>query len=394
MNVLFLCSLYSQSQIDIYRENSKCGLQFAAQNLQESIIEGAIANDISITVLSQPILSTYPLGYKKIKVQDSDFIFRGINIGKSLGFCNLPFLNIPPISTLMRYIKEWYNSHVGEKVLWVYSLNPLLMKAAIDAKSHYHDIEIKLIVPDLIRFCGFNKYYKYLGLQKRRINKVNKLSKQFDKYVLLCENMAIDLGITRKKYVVMEGIFSPENVDEVVQKKSNKTILYTGNLDSRYGVIDLINAFELIQDDNYRLMIRGNGSTESIIKEYISKDNRISLIPPLSKADLIRLEMSATLLVNPVSPTQDFTNYFFPSKTMDYLASGTPTIMFPLTCIPKEYKKHLYFFTGDTPEDMANDMVRLCETRADILETRGKEAAKFIHQNKLSKQQVKKIIDL
>ena len=181
---------------------------------------------------------------------------------------------------------------------------------------------------------------------------------------------------------------------EVLCKNVNKTILYTGNLDKRYGIIDLLDAFQLIKDDDYRLWIRGNGNTEIEIKERMKQDKRISLIPQLSKNALLRLEREASLLVNPVSYREEFTKFFFPSKTMDYLASGTPTMMHKLACLPNEYLEYLYLFKNDTPTQMATDIQQFFTSDLTTRIEKGRKASRFIRTKKTAKIQVKKILDI
>jgi glycosyltransferase involved in cell wall biosynthesis len=394
MNVLFLGLMYSQDKIGEYKINCKRGLQFAAQNLQESIIEGLLANGVEVTTIVKPVLSTFPKGYRYPYVRGCDFIFRGKNMGRSIGYFNLPLFNKPSKSEYLKLIEDWYYKTGSEKVMFVYALEARLMKIAVETKNKFPDITIIQIVPDLPRFVGCNKYYKKLGLKERDERMIYNLVGKFDRYVLLCKNMADDLRVDKKKCVVMEGIFSPEDTVSSTVKESQRVILYTGNLDARYGIINLLDAFSLIKDENFRLWIRGNGATEPIVRERMTKDSRISLIPQLSKAELLALERKATILVNPVSPKQEFTRFFFPSKTMDYLASGTPTLMFELECLPEEYKPHLFFFKEDTSEQMASDLCKYCCLSEKKLKEKGENASRFIMENKLSKMQVKRILDI
>lgn len=394
MNILFLGALYSQDKIDEYKNNSKSGLQFAAQNLQESLIEGAIENGAHIEVVAKPVLSTFPHGYRKLRVSDCDYIFKNKKIGKSLGYINIPFLNKPTFSQYNVLLEDWYKKNEGEKSIWVYSLTKQMMQVAVNFKNNHQDVKLVLIVPDLLRFCGCNKYYRMMGFQKKNIKLVQKLCQSFDRYVLLCENMAKDLGIEEKVYTIMEGIFTSDEDDCVLCKNVNKTILYTGNLDKRYGIIDLLDAFQLIKDDDYRLWIRGNGNTEIEIKERMKQDKRISLIPQLSKNALLRLEREASLLVNPVSYREEFSKFFFPSKTMDYLASGTPTMMHKLACLPNEYLEYLYLFKNDTPTQMATDIQQFFTSDLTTRTEKGRKASKFIRTEKTAKNQVKKIFDI
>lgn len=392
--MLFLGLMYSQDKIVEYKKKCKRGLQFAAQNLQESIIEGLFANGVEVTTIVKPVLSTFPMGYKYPYVRGCDFIFKGKNIGHSIGYFNLPVFNRPSKSEYQKLIEEWYNKSGNEKVIFVYALEARLMRIAVETKNKYPDITIVQIVPDLPRFMGCNKYYKKLGLKERDERTIYNLVSKFDRYVLLCKNMADDLRVDKNKSVVMEGIFSPEGSVGTTIKELQRVILYTGNLDARYGIINLLDAFSLIKDENFRLWIRGNGATETIVRERMTKDSRISLIPQLSKSELLALERKATILVNPVSSKQEFTRFFFPSKTMDYLASGTPTLMFELECLPEEYKPHLFFFKDDTPEQMAKDLHKYCSLSETELKEKGDNAARFIMENKLSKMQVKKILDI
>ena len=178
-----------------------------------------------------------------------------------------------------------------------------------------------------------------------------------------------------------------------VEKTQLKSILYTGNLGRRYGILTLLDAFLSIKSSDYRLWIRGAGDTLNDIRERQKEDPRIVIYDPLSREDLVRLEKSATLLVNPVSSKEEFTSFFFPSKTMEYLASGTPTLMCRLACLPNEYHQHLFFFKDDSVEDLRDKIEQICSKPQAELEEFGAKASEFILNKKTPKVQVKHIID-
>ena len=126
----------------------------------------------------------------------------------------------------------------------------------------------------------------------------------------------------------------------------------------------------------------------------ISTDNRIKNIPAMPKEELLKLEQSSTLLVNPVPYSEEFTKYFFPSKTMDYLASGTPTLMYELDCLPLEYKEHLVLLKDESIEALRDKIVEVCNWSSDYSREKGEKAREFILTQKNAKCQVRKIIDL
>lgn len=394
-DILFLSCAYSDNQKDLFQKESKRGYQFAAQNLQESIIEGLINNGVKTEVLSIPSLSTYPLGCNLPYVKDADFILNGQKLGKSLGFLNIPFIrNLYP-SRCNTFIDKWNKQNISKsKWILVYGLHANLLKIAVKAKLRNPNLKICVIIPDLPENMGYNKYLKALGMQKKYIDYVNKTVSLFDAFIPLAAPMMEKLGIEQKPYIVMEGIFSDVSEPTTVEKDNYKVILYTGNLNKRYGIISLLDAFQLLQDaQDYRLWIRGNGDAMNEVLLRSNTDDRIKYWDSMSKTDLIKLQKKATLLVNCVPPSMSFTRYFFPSKTMDYLASGTPTIMHKLDCLPKEYFDHLYFFEGESVDSMAKSIRMICEKSKEERFDFGKKASEFIYVEKNSTKQTAKIIN-
>jgi glycosyltransferase involved in cell wall biosynthesis len=154
----------------------------------------------------------------------------------------------------------------------------------------------------------------------------------------------------------VDGIYggTPDEIFST-SKDEHKTILYIGKAEERTGIYDLIEAFKQIDDPDYRLWIRMYGDKKEYLdnaRERIKDDTRISLLPQMSRTELLQIERKATVLVNPIRPTQTFTRYYIPSKTMEYLASGTPTIMYKLDCLPEDYYSHVYFVEKETIESL------------------------------------------
>ena len=64
------------------------------------------------------------------------------------------------------------------------------------------------------------------------------------------------------------------------------------------------------------------------------------------------MQQQATLLVNPRKGHEEYTKYSFPSKTMEYMASGTPTIMYKLPGLPIEYEEYLVLLPDNSQETL------------------------------------------
>ena len=211
--------------------------------------------------------------------------------------------------------------------------------------------------------------------------------------MLLSDYMTEKLPIGKKPWVRIEGIYSDINIGLDIEKEVRFTFLYTGTLDRRYNVLDLISAFMKIKDDNICLWICGKGNAELEIKKSSEIDSRIKYWGQLPREQILRMQKQATVLVNPRERFETYTKYSFPSKTMEYLASGTPAIMHQLPSIPDEYFKYL-FFAEDGMRGLYAAMINVLSMSREELNKKGLNAREFIIEQKNNKVQVKKIISI
>jgi hypothetical protein len=209
MNILFLCGIYPPEHKEEIFRNSKKGYQFAAQNFQQAIVEGFIQNDVTVSVVSDPFISTFPLGYKKPYVNFGPSKINGKASVAPSSFINIPFLK--QLSNRTRQeVFDWCRSNAAKKELHilVYSLNASLMKIAIQAKRKFENVRLSIIVLDLPEFMGSHKLYRLLGLKKKDTDFIYNNIGCFDRFILLTAAMSDRLHIEKDRYCVVEGIFN------------------------------------------------------------------------------------------------------------------------------------------------------------------------------------------
>lgn len=395
-NILFLCCAYSETQQASFLKESKRGYQYAAQNFQFSLIDGFLKNpSATLNVLSIPSLSTYPKGCGIVKVKDCPFVFEDKIIGESYGFFNIPFFNHKYQSRVDKYIDGWYAASSDTKTIIVYAMLKQQMLYAVEAKRRHPDIRLCLIIPDLPMYMACNKYYKLLGMQKHDMKVIESLLHLFDYYVVLAEPMVNKLRIQDKPHAVIEGIYSEmKSSSEKNPKFAKKTIMYAGGIVSRYGVFDLIEAFHRIKNEEVRLLLCGPCPEMEKLNDYLNSDKRIEYRGLVSTTEVRRLQKQVTLLVNPRHSTEDFTKYSFPSKTLEYMASGTPVLMSNLPSMPNEYKGYLYLFDDETIDGMRSRIEEVLSFDIHLLSIKGGQAKDYILKFKNSRSQTRKIIDL
>lgn len=389
LNVVFLGGLINPSLLSFLESENKYPIQYAAQAFQESILEGFKHNNIRIVAISAPFIGTYPLNSSLKITKFISYYHSGI-LMKNIQFNNVfPLYFFSKIRNILNELKNNNWTHII-----IYSMySPFLIAAYLYKKHINKNVKMTLIVPDLPEYMSSKKNIAYRLAKKLDRILINKCLSFVDSYVLLSDYMTEKLPIGKKPWVRVEGIYTDRCIDFEVEKTTKFTFLYTGTLDRRYNILDLMFAFMKIKDDNICLWICGKGNAESEIKKSSEIDSRIKYLGQLPREQILKMQKKATVLVNPRERFETFTKYSFPSKTMEYLASGTPAIMHQLPSIPEEYFKHL-FFAEDGMRGLYAAMINVLSMSREKLNKKGHNARKFILEQKNSKVQVKKIISI
>lgn len=90
---------------------------------------------------------------------------------------------------------------------------------------------------------------------------------------------------------------------------------------------------------------------------------------------------------------EEYTKYSFPSKTMEYMASGTPTIMYKLPGLPIEYEEYLVLLPDNSQETLTAILKQWgSKTQAELYEF-GEKAKRFILENKNSEIQASRLMN-
>ena len=169
--------------------------------------------------------------------------------------------------------------------------------------------------------------------------------------------------------------------------------MYTGRLNRRYGLELLLQAVKEWQDTDVELWLCGSGEMEEEIRSYAAQDPRIRFFGFLPHEETVRLQRQATVLVNPRTNQGEYTKYSFPSKTMEYMASGRPVMMFRLDGMPEEYDAFLAYIPEESAESVRNTMRSLKERDPAELDAIGARGREFVLKNKNRNVQMQRVLD-
>lgn len=153
----------------------------------------------------------------------------------------------------------------------------------------------------------------------------------FDRIVGLSENTR-DYLKSGQEFVLMEGGIDREFYDafsEMPPKETQGTInvMYSGVLEKVAGVDVWLKAIEKAGEvSNISFTFTGKGSLIDRVREAAQNDKRICYPGNLPYEEYIGKLKSADVLINPRNMSLPENRNNFPSKVMDYLATGRPVI--------------------------------------------------------------------
>lgn len=390
-SLLFVGGMFPKNS-DFVHKNSKGNVQNAANVLQWGIVEGLKESEaFRLSLASALFVGSYPKRFRKLLVKGAE---------ETQNVDYIPFLNLPVIKNISRYrsvrkfVRKWLKEQKEEELyILAYSAHTPFIRAIAKEKKtknfHFH-----LIVPDLPQFMNLSTDVgmAYKILKKIDISLQNRCLKEVDSFTFLTEAMNKAFNHYGKPYTVVEGMVDvtvKRQIENIREKE--KTIVYTGTLEKKYGILNLVHAMEYVKSD-VKLILCGKGDAEEEILEVGKKNSNIDYRGIVKYEEALKLQGRASLLVNPRPDEEEYTKYSFPSKNLEYMLWNKPVLVYKLSGIPKEYDEVLLYFSSTEPEKMAETIDEILRRPKEELEEIGRKTTKFALEEKNYQKQTKKMI--
>lgn len=405
-NILFIGQFYPVKICNTIAVDTKEKAGFSNHNFEMSLIKGfSKLADVKLRALSLPLVFSYPYSNKNFYIKKERYEKNGVSF-RSVGFCNVGGINfITRIYKLKKAIAEEIKSFDGDRVNIVVNCPTLIVSYAlfeVIKRIKNKQITTTLIVPDVPE-CVVEMNGR-ITLKEKILKKINtynaRLSKRYDNYVFLTNQMNEFFNVSENRYIVMEGLIDDDKVSHITKKsleesnEDKEIILYTGTLREIFGVMHLVEVFEEGKFENSELWICGSGECADAIKSRAEKNNRIKFFGLVDSQKALELQTQATILVNPRSSAGNYTKYSFPSKTIEYLIAGKSVIMNKLPGIPEEYDKYIYYPEDETTYAWIKKIREVMKLNPEDRDERGSAGKSFIISQKSAKAQCKRIFNL
>ncbi len=406
MKILYISTLCSK---ETYREMfgyNTASPNFAVQKYHSVMTKGLSENGAEVICMTPPPVSRKSKAGIYVDVRDQQ--------ENGTKFRYIPFLNIPVIKNLSVYkntkkacYKLLNNSLKNGEAAGIV-LDLLCISACAGAlsalkkfnkkhKSNFKSAGIVTDLPDYLSHGG--------GLLEKAFKvSFEKSLTKCSSYVLLTEQMNSLLNKENKPYAIIEGQ-ADENTPLPSDQADNPEeiiCMYAGSLARIYGIMTLAEAFKEFYEENKnderiakaRLHIYGNGECREELIAMSQATPAVKYCGVLSPDEIVTKEQEATLLINPRPAGEEYTKYSFPSKNMEYMASGTAVLTTALPGMPEEYNKYVYIINDESISGIKSTLKELFTTDLSELRKKGLAARDFVLKNKSGKIQAGKVLEL
>lgn len=388
MNILYVSTLLSQ---DYVKELFNKGYEIlqSIQKFNHLLTIGFNKNNCKVDVLSNVPVT------KQIKKT----LYRRKENENGINFFYCSKVSFGVIGSLIAFICSFHKTF-----RWIFNNNRKDSIVILDVLNFTHGFG-SLIACKILRIRTLGIVTDISGLKdkmnltlKEKVYSylVNHTLGYYDSYIFLTEAMNKLINSKGKPYLIMEGLvdFAIESRPDRIRNTNKKIVMYAGGLTAQYGLWNLISGFSMIESNDVELHLYGYGDMINEIKEYCKKDLRIKYFGEVHNDTILDLEMNASLLVNPRPTNEEYTKYSFPSKNMEYMASGTPLLTTALPGIPFEYYPYVYLLEDESAEGVFRILQRLLiETPQSYLIEKGLRGREFVVKRKNNILQAARILE-
>lgn len=385
MNIIYISSTCSREKYSEYVESKGARVSQQAQKYNLLLAEGLVSAGADINLIStRPINRTVErrLWFKSEKEDVNGIKFNYVH------FVNLPIFRNLSILLSVFFRVLFSPAKRRESAVVCDALNISATAAAVMASAirGYKTVGIVTDVPghwSLSKKVSFNQKLNLF------------IMRRFKSYLLLTEPMSEIVNPKNRPYIVMEGHsdMSMANVENHLENKFEKKVcLYAGSLMKIYGIENLVEGFVKANIPNSELRIYGNGDYVERLCELAKKYENVKYLGIAPNSVIVEEELKATLLVNPRPTNEEYTKYSFPSKNMEYMASGTPLLTTKLPGMPKEYNDYVYLLEDESAEGVSRVLSEVLTENVEELHCKGEKAKVFVLREKNNKKQAEKLL--
>lgn len=387
--ILYISALASESKVNEEYKRTGDNPGFAVQKFTRLLVKGLQASGAQVLAVSNPPNMTR----RKVYVSSVRETEDGVQ------YKYVPYLNLSILKHLCLfiytffYVLFWGIRGREDKTIVCDVLAVSICMGALFA-SKINRVKSVAVVTDIYGLMAGNGSQTLIVRLAAKLNAC--YSGLFNKYILLTEQMNDVVNPKGRPHIVMEALCDSSlasEINEKIKKVHPRTVIYAGGLYEKYGLKTLAEGFIKADMEDVKLVYYGSGSYVDEFKNLCKKHPNLEYCGVAPNDIVVREELKASLLVNPRFTTEKFTKYSFPSKNIEYMASGTPLLTTNLPGMPKEYHSHVFLFKEETVDGYAEAIRSTLSYSEKELISFGRKAREFVLLKKNNIEQGKRVLE-
>ena len=389
MKILYIGAILDSVYFE--KKENKQPYETAQQMFESSLLEGFSLNQQEVEVISlnqEKKMSGQHIRISKEKISSIEY----------MSYFNIPIIKeICYFFSCIKHVSRWLKKNRESDKIVLTAFNYLPVTMAILVCSKFNDFKRVNIFADISKNIFTKERQVGVSRTKRMLlpyysKVVNYMDQNFDAYILFTTKMNEMVNPKNKPFIVVEGIYN-DSLEFTKDVNRVKAITYSGTLALEYGIEKILEVFEIFnQNDEYELWFIGRGDAEKKIIDYSKKNPQIKLLGFMTRSEVFDKLQQSSLLINLRNPSDDYTFYSFPSKTFEYLVSGTPFFSTKLLGIPEEYDEFMFYTSSYNSSEIAEELKNIFKISDEEMDNRLKKSRSFVLEEKTPVGQSKKIL--
>ena len=310
MRIIYFTTALEKEDYVTFCENWNGSLNTTIQNLHNRLIR-ALALTHEVDVIS---VRPFSKKYCKLKKLDASTTLEGKITWHYLEVKKRKLFRVNYTKRDAKKILLKLN--LKDAIILTDTLNPYILKTSTSLAEYF-----KL---PIIGVCN-NTPSGIHDTGKSYTTKLHSMADNLSGYITQTSSLNELFNKHNRANITIEGVLE-DKYKETDVKEYGKYIFHYGNLEERFGVYDLIQAFIELNNPNINLVVAGYHANLEKMDKLSKFRNNIKFLGMISNDLMISLENGSLFNINSRPYSEDYDRYLIPYNTLDYLNSKSLTV--------------------------------------------------------------------
>ena len=222
------------------------------------------------------------------------------------------------------------------------TLNPYLLSSSTSLAKKYHLPIIGVCNNTPSGINNTSKSYTMFLLS---------MADDLSGYVTLTSGLNELFNPNNRANLTFEGVLD-NNFKECDVSQYSKYIFYNGNLETKFGIYDLIEAFKGLNNPDLKLIITGYHEDPKKLDKAIQDNDNIINLGMVDIDSVLSFENGSMANISPRPYSEDFDRYLIPNHVVDYLGAKSITVSVKNTKLQPSFNESAIWVESSEKEDL------------------------------------------